>query len=102
MDMIASKLGLSRQTLFRKLKAEGVTFAKVLDELRHKMALHYLSGKKVSVNETAYLVGSPVRPRSLAHSSVGPTMRRTCLRVKTVAAARGTAAPKSQRATRAV
>lgn len=57
MDVIASKLGLSRQTLFRKLKAEGVTFEKVLDELRHRLALHYLSGKKVSVNETAYLVG---------------------------------------------
>jgi AraC-like DNA-binding protein len=57
MDKVASKLGQSRQTLFRKLKAEGVTFEKVLDELRHTMALHYLSGKKVSVNETAYLVG---------------------------------------------
>ncbi len=57
MDAIAGKLRLSRQTLFRRLKAEGVTFEKVLDELRHKMALHYLSGKKVSVNETAYLVG---------------------------------------------
>jgi AraC-like DNA-binding protein len=29
----------------------------VLDELRHKMALHYLDGEKISVNETAYLVG---------------------------------------------
>jgi AraC-like DNA-binding protein len=57
MDMIAVKLGLSRQTLFRKLRAEGITFEKVLDELRHKLALHYLSVKKVSVNETAYLVG---------------------------------------------
>jgi AraC-like DNA-binding protein len=56
-DVIAAKLGISRQTLFRRLKAEGVTFEKVLDELRHKLALHYLSGKKVSVNETAYLVG---------------------------------------------
>jgi AraC-like DNA-binding protein len=56
-DLIAGKLGLSRQTLFRKLKAEGVTFEKVLDELRHKMALHYLNVKNVSVNETAYLVG---------------------------------------------
>lgn len=56
-DLIASRLGLSRQTLFRKLKTEGVTFEKVLDELRHKLALHYLGGKKVSVNETAYLVG---------------------------------------------
>jgi AraC-like DNA-binding protein len=34
-----------------------VTFEKVLDELRHKMALHYLNGKKVSVNQTAYLLG---------------------------------------------
>ena len=57
MDMIAGKLALSRQTLFRKLKAEGVTFEQVLDQLRHKLALHYLNGKKVSVNETAYLVG---------------------------------------------
>ena len=37
--------------------AEGATFETVLDELRHKMALHYLDSKKVSVNETAYLVG---------------------------------------------
>jgi AraC-like DNA-binding protein len=57
MDRIAGKMGLSRQTLFRKLRAEGATFEKVLDELRHKLALGYLSGKKVSVNETAYLVG---------------------------------------------
>jgi AraC-like DNA-binding protein len=56
-DVIAGELGVSRQTLFRRLKAEGVTFERVLDELRHKLALHYLGGKKVSVNETAYLVG---------------------------------------------
>jgi AraC-like DNA-binding protein len=57
MDTVAVKLGLSRQTLFRKLKAEGVTFEKVLDELRHQLALHYLNEKKVPVNQTAYLVG---------------------------------------------
>jgi AraC-like DNA-binding protein len=57
MDVIADKLGLSRQTLFRKLKAEGTTFEKVLDALRRKMALHCLNEKKLSVNETAYLVG---------------------------------------------
>ena len=56
-DRIAGKLGLSRQTLFRRLRAEGVTFERVLDELRHTLALHYLQGQKVSVNETAYLVG---------------------------------------------
>src|SRR6267154_6366210 len=56
-DMIASKLGLSRQTLFRILKAEGITFEQVLDELRHKLALYYLKGKKLPVNQTAYLLG---------------------------------------------
>jgi AraC-like DNA-binding protein len=57
MGMIAGRLGLSRQTLLRRLKAEGTTFEKVLDELRRQLALGYLGGKKVSVNETAYLVG---------------------------------------------
>lgn len=56
-DVIANMLEVSRWTLSRKLKAEGITFERVLDELRHRMALHYLDGKKVSVNETAYLVG---------------------------------------------
>ena len=57
MDAIADKMGVSRQTLFRQLKAEGTTFEKVLDALRHQLALEYLRGKKASVNETAYLVG---------------------------------------------
>jgi AraC-like DNA-binding protein len=57
MDTIAEKMGVSRQTLYRNLKAEDVTYEQVLDELRHKMALNFLAGKKVSVNETAYLVG---------------------------------------------
>lgn len=57
MERIAEKMGISHRMLYRQLKAEGTTFEKLLDELRHKMALHYLDGKKVSVNETAYLVG---------------------------------------------
>jgi AraC-like DNA-binding protein len=57
MNAIASKLGLSRQTLFRRLKAEDTTFERVLDDLRHKLALHYLGEDKISVNQTAYLIG---------------------------------------------
>jgi AraC-like DNA-binding protein len=56
-DAIAAKLGVSRQTLYRKLKAEHTTFETVLDALRHQLALGYLSGGRVSVNETAYLLG---------------------------------------------
>ena len=56
-DSIAQEMGVSRQTLYRKLKAEGLTFEKLLDRLRHKMALHYLGAGKVSINEAAYLLG---------------------------------------------
>lgn len=57
MVVVAERLAMSRQTLFRKLKAEGVTFEKVLDALRQRLATAYLADKKVSVNETAYLLG---------------------------------------------
>jgi AraC-like DNA-binding protein len=57
MNAIAAKMATSPRTLQRNLKAEGVTFEQVLDELRCKLALTYLDGKRVSVNETAYLVG---------------------------------------------
>lgn len=56
-DTIARRLAMSRQTLFRRLRDEGVTFAAVLDELRHTLALDYLAAKRVSVDETAYLLG---------------------------------------------
>jgi AraC-like DNA-binding protein len=57
MATIASMLCFSRQTLFRKLKVDGVTFEQVLDELRYKLALSYISANKASVKETARLVG---------------------------------------------
>ena len=57
MSAIASRLGLSRQSLFRKLKAEGSTFEEVLDALRHKLALRYLNGDGLSVKETAFRLG---------------------------------------------
>jgi AraC-like DNA-binding protein len=56
-EVIARKLGVSRQTLFRKLKDEGVTFEKVLDGLRYRLALQCLKRERISVNETAYRVG---------------------------------------------
>jgi AraC-like DNA-binding protein len=57
MDKLARDLGMSRQTLYRRLKAEGVTFAEIHDDLRRRMALDYLTARKVSVNEAAYLLG---------------------------------------------
>ncbi len=56
-EAVAQKLGLSRHTLFRRLRAEGVTFKRVLEDLRHRLALDYLTSRNASVNETAYLIG---------------------------------------------
>lgn len=53
----AADLHVSRQTLYRRLKAEGVTFEEVLDGLRRRLAEAYLQNDKVSVNEIALLVG---------------------------------------------
>jgi AraC-like DNA-binding protein len=57
MSAIAGQLGLSRQSLFRNLKAEGATFEAVLDGLRHRLALRYLDGDGLSVKETAFQLG---------------------------------------------
>ena len=57
MDKVASDMAMSRRTLHRRLKEEDVTFAEVHDDLRQRMAMEYLEGQKVTVNETAYLLG---------------------------------------------
>ena len=57
MDQVATELGMSRQTLYRRLRDEQTTFASIHDDLRRRMAVDYLGARKVSVNETAYLVG---------------------------------------------
>jgi len=56
-ETIAADMGLSRQTLFRKLKEEGASFAGVLEDLRRRLAIEYLRGRRASVHDTAYLVG---------------------------------------------
>lgn len=57
MDNVAKDIGMSRQTLYRRLKDEGLTFAEIHDDLRERMAIEYLDAKRVTVNETAYLLG---------------------------------------------
>ncbi|MBY0423229.1 MAG: AraC family transcriptional regulator [Parvularculaceae bacterium] len=54
---VARSIGVSRQTLYRRLKGERTSFELVLDALRRRLAFDYLGACKVSVNETAYLLG---------------------------------------------
>lgn len=57
MVAVAERMGCSRDTHYRPLKDEGVSFANVLGELRHQLASAHVRGGKASVNEIAYLVG---------------------------------------------
>jgi AraC-like DNA-binding protein len=56
-ERVAANLGMSRTSLYRRLGEEGVTFAHILDDLRHRLAMNYLEAQKVSVSECGYLVG---------------------------------------------
>ena len=56
-DSVANAFAMSRKTLHRKLKEEGVTFLSIHDSLKRRMAIEYLTARKVSVNQVAYLVG---------------------------------------------
>jgi AraC-like DNA-binding protein len=55
-DAVARDLGLSRQTLYRRLKAEGFTFEQLLDGLRRRLARRFLR-EGLSVKEAAYRLG---------------------------------------------
>jgi AraC-like DNA-binding protein len=54
---VARALGLSRQTLYRRLKAEGITFEALLDDLRRRLALCLIREEGLSVKEAAYRLG---------------------------------------------
>jgi AraC-like DNA-binding protein len=57
MGLIARKLGMSRRTLARRLAAEGLTFAGVLDAFRHDLAKRHLADRDISISNVAWLLG---------------------------------------------
>jgi AraC-like DNA-binding protein len=57
MDRVARILAMSRQTLYRRLKSEGVTFERVLDELRHAVAVELMGSGTIAVRDAARRVG---------------------------------------------
>lgn len=56
-DAIATELGVSRQTLYRRLRAEETTFEDLLDRLRHRLALRYMRDEHLSVKAASYRLG---------------------------------------------
>jgi AraC-like DNA-binding protein len=54
---IARKLATSQRTLARRLASEGLSFGKVLDELRADLAQRHLRDTGLSISQIAWLLG---------------------------------------------
>ena len=56
-DHITGKLNTSRQTLYRKLKAENVSFKGLLEDVRFSLAKKQLHETRLSLSEIAFSLG---------------------------------------------
>lgn len=56
-EAVCERLRLSRRTLQRQLSAQGTSFAEELDQARHQLSLRYLADARISLQETAFLLG---------------------------------------------
>lgn len=54
---VAKKLRSSPRTLQRRLRDEGTSFADLLADVRHELALRHLQNPMVSIQEVAFLLG---------------------------------------------
>ena len=57
LENVAQRLRVTPRTLRRKLAAEGVTFAGLLEDLRLALAKHYLAEPHLSISRIAWLLG---------------------------------------------
>ena len=54
---IASSINISQRSLQRKLKAQGMSFTRVLDDTRRELSLQYVRDSQHSLNEVGFLLG---------------------------------------------
>lgn len=54
---VAKKLNVSKRTMQRRLNEDGITFRQLLNSVREKLAIHYLSKTNMSSYDIAYLLG---------------------------------------------
>jgi len=55
--VVARRLGMSQRSLTRHLADEGTTFGEILEQLRQRLAARYLADDRISVQQTAWLLG---------------------------------------------
>lgn len=56
-DKVAANLNLSPRMLQRKLKDEGISYTKLMDCCRKKMAFKFISDNKISLSELTLILG---------------------------------------------
>jgi AraC-like DNA-binding protein len=56
-DEVARRLGVSRRTLARRLSFEGLSFSKLLEDLKLHLAKCYLADRDLSISQIAWLLG---------------------------------------------
>ncbi|PZQ22460.1 MAG: AraC family transcriptional regulator [Sphingopyxis macrogoltabida] len=56
-EAIATKLGLSKRTLQRRIEAEGTNFQDILKGTREALARHYLQKTRLPIAEISFLLG---------------------------------------------
>jgi AraC-like DNA-binding protein len=55
--VVAKKLGMSERTLARRLTEEGVTFIKLVQQLKATLARSYLEDETMPMSEIAWRLG---------------------------------------------
>jgi AraC-like DNA-binding protein len=71
---VAKALGLTERTLAQKLGEENTSYEKVVDRLRHSLALQYIKEPSVSLPHIAWLLGYE-GPTSFNHAFARWTRR---------------------------
>jgi AraC-like DNA-binding protein len=57
LEELARRLGMSRRTLTRRLSSEGLTFARILNDMRADLARRYLRNEHLGISQIAWLLG---------------------------------------------
>ncbi len=57
LETVAERMGLSRQTIYRKLQAEGTSFTELLEAKRRKLAIRYLCREQAPLKQVAWRLG---------------------------------------------
>ncbi len=54
---VARELGMSSRTLRRRLADQGLIYKEIVEDVRHKLALRFLSDKRINLKQVVYLLG---------------------------------------------